>query len=83
MKTCIQNFSGKRNTARLPHDAGYNYVILCDSDLLKDREYENKYICGVKAWKMTKDQVQHADTLLHIIETIAETVGLWLIFRSR
>ena len=71
-------------TTRLPHDGDSNYGILCgqknnimvvDCDLLKPQEDENKYLCGVKAWKMTKDQVQHADTLLHIIETSAEGAG--------
>lgn len=81
MKTCIQNFSGKRNTASLPHDAGYNYVILCDSDLLKDREDENKYFCGVIALEMTRDQIQDVDTWLNILWTIADTVGLWLRFQ--
>jgi len=48
-------------TTRLPHDAESNYGILCgqknkimvvDCDLLKPEEDENKYLCGVKAWKM-------------------------------
>ena len=48
-------------TTRLPHDADSNYGILCgqknnimvvDCDLLKPEEDENKYLCGVKAWKM-------------------------------
>ena len=48
-------------TTRLPHDAGSNYGILCgqknnimvvDCDLLKPEEDENKYLCGVEAWKM-------------------------------